>query len=108
MCERCPGCGYRFERMVGFGLGSSTVNLGATMLAVLLVEVVGIALTVPDIPVVPLTAAGAAVALLFPIIFYPNAQAFWAGIELYMRPLDRAELADAAAHVQTGDPFAPG
>jgi hypothetical protein len=62
------------------------------------VLVVGSILSYPDIAVVPMLIAAGLVAVLVPIVFYPFSYTIWAAVDLTMRPLDRAEQADAAAH----------
>jgi uncharacterized protein (DUF983 family) len=96
--ERCRTCGYRYERQPGFLLGAVTMNTIVTFGLLAVVLVVGTILSYPDIAVVPMLAASAAVAILVPIVFYPFSYAIWAAVDLAMRPLDAAEQADAAAH----------
>lgn len=47
----------------------------------LVVLAVVVALTVPDVPVVPLMAASAAVLIGVPLWFYPRSKTLWAAIE---------------------------
>ena len=65
----------------------------------LVVLIVGIVVTLPDVPVVPLMLATVAIAVLVPVLFYPFSSTLWAAVDLAMHPLDAAAVADAEAHV---------
>src|SRR5437773_531573 len=72
MAERCPGCGYRFEREEGFFLGAYVINFGLTEGLVLL-SLVGYIFAVathPGASVVPAATAAVAAAIVTPIVFY--------------------------------------
>lgn len=86
MVERCPRCGYKFEREEGFFLGAYVVNLGITQLAVVVYIGLAMVLTLPDPPLVPLAIGGAAVAVLTPLVAYPFSKTFWTAIDLVMHP----------------------
>lgn len=84
MVERCPRCGYRFEREEGFFLGAYVVNLAVTQVALGATMVVSFALTLPDPPVARLAAIGVAVVVAVPIAFYPSSKTIWAAVDLAM------------------------
>jgi uncharacterized protein (DUF983 family) len=96
--DRCRTCGYRYERQPGFLLGALTMNTIVTFGLLAVVLLVGTVLSYPDIAVVPMLIAAAAVSVVVPIVFYPFSYTIWAAVDLAMRPLDPAEQADAAAH----------
>lgn len=87
MVPTCPGCGLRFQRVPGQWLGSWFLNVCVAQAAVVLVLVVGVAVTYPSTPVVPLAVADAAVALVVPFAFFPFSRTIWTAIDLAMRPL---------------------
>lgn len=98
MAERCPRCGYRFEREEGFFLGAYVVNLViAQALVVLLAIVPAIVLLAgdPDAGLLPVFAGGVVGAVLAPVAFYPFSKTIWVACELIMRPADVVEPADA-------------
>jgi uncharacterized protein (DUF983 family) len=105
--ERCRTCGFKFERQVGFMLGAMTVNIIVTFGCLGAVLVVGSVATYPDIAVVPLVALSIVIAVVVPLAFYPFSYTLWAAIELKMRPLEPAEIADAAAAVAAGSHEGP-
>ena len=100
MLERCPRCVYRFERQEGFAVGGMAINIMVTEGLFLVFLVVALVATMPDPPLVPLMAVGLAINLVVPIVFYPFSKTIWAAVDLAMRPLDAAELAEAAASVE--------
>ena len=77
----CPTCGLRFEREEGGFLGAMALNYAVAIIFWLVVMVVGIALTVPVVPVAPLLAASIGVVTLVPVWFYPRSKTLWAAIE---------------------------
>jgi len=78
---RCPVCDLRFEREEGGFLGAIALNYLVAVGVWLVVLVVGIALTVPDVPVAPLLAASIIVLVAVPLWFYPRSKTLWAAIE---------------------------
>ncbi len=101
--ERCPGCGYRFEREEGFAAGVWLLNFTVTeglMVIGLMVFIVirGVAQsTVALWPILLVTVAAAVVA---PVLCYPFAKSTWAALDLAMRPLEPLEEAEALLAVQ--------
>jgi uncharacterized protein (DUF983 family) len=91
LTERCPRCGLRFDREEGFRSGALGVNTIVTFALLAVVLAGGIVATMPDVPVVPLVVAAAAVALIVPIAFYPLSLTTWAAIDVWMRPPGAAD-----------------
>lgn len=97
MRERCPGCGYLFEREEGFFLGAYVVNLAVAEGLVLLLAVVPCIIlfaNYPDVSVVPVILAGVAAAIVGPLVFYPFSKTVWTAIDLILRPVDAWEPTD--------------
>jgi uncharacterized protein (DUF983 family) len=98
----CPRCQLRFEKEEGGFLGAMTLNFAAAVLLWLVVLVVGLVLTVPDVPVPPLLAASIVVLVLVPLWFYPRSKTIWAALEFlvlksdpdYRAPVRRDPRAD--------------
>lgn len=101
--DRCPRCGMLFERQEGFMLGSMTINMIVTFLAVAVVVAVAMVVTWPDVPMWPVMGLGAVAAIVVPVVFWPFAVTIWAAGELAVRPLEPDEIADAAAHAARDD-----
>ena len=87
--ERCPRCGLRFEREEGAFLGSLALNYGLTGVLFITMLIVWMAVTLPDVPVVPLTIASIALAVVFPLLFYPFAKLLWTATDLVLHGPDR-------------------
>ena len=77
----CPRCDLRFAKEAGGFLGAMTLNYVVSIGAWLVVLTVGIVMTVPDVPVVPLMASSAVVLIVVPLWFYPRSKMLWAAIE---------------------------
>ena len=104
--ERCPTCGYRFEREEGFFTGVYLVNYSFVAVALVIelaVFVVYANASEESVSYVPSFLVGGATAIVLPFITYPFAKAIWAAIDLATRPLDPVEEADAALHARPDD-----
>lgn len=77
----CPRCDLRFAREEGGFLGAMALNYAVAVGVWLVVLTAGIAMTVPDVAVVPLLAASAAVLIGVPLWFYPRSKMIWAAVE---------------------------
>jgi uncharacterized protein (DUF983 family) len=97
MRQRCPRCGYKFEREQGFIVGGMAINIVVTEAVFLVFLVVAVVVTLPDPPLGLLLVAGLVINLIVPIAFYPFSKTIWAAVELAMRPLEERELRDAEA-----------
>jgi uncharacterized protein (DUF983 family) len=97
MVERCPGCGYRFEREEGFQLGGYVINFGVTEGLVCLVVggYIVAAAANPDVAIWPVVLGGFLAAVVTPLVFYPFSRTIWAAIDLALTPLNVVEQAEA-------------
>ncbi len=97
MRERCPGCGYLFEREEGFFLGAYVINLGVTEGLLIVGGIIPLIIFLsgnPEASVIPFIVVGLAVAVVAPIAFYPFSRTLWAAIDLIIRPVDAKEPRD--------------
>ena len=85
--ERCPRCGYRFEREEGSWLGAYVVNFGITEAALAVL----FALYIADQAnrdsggsVAPWLLAGLVVAVGVPLLVYPFSKTIWTAIDLIL------------------------
>jgi uncharacterized protein (DUF983 family) len=78
---RCPACDLRFEKEEGGFLGAMALNYAVAIAFWLVVMIIGVALTVPVVPVAPLLAMSIGVLAAVPVWFYPRSKALWAAIE---------------------------
>ena len=81
MRRACPRCEWRFEKEEGGYLGAMVLNYVVAAGLWIVVLVVGLVLTVPDVPVLPLTIVSVVVLVLVPLAFYPRSKTLWAAVE---------------------------
>jgi uncharacterized protein (DUF983 family) len=81
MRRACPRCDLRFEKEEGGFLGAMTLNYVVAIGVWLVVLIVAIVLTVPDVPVGPLMAVSAVVLIAVPLWFFPRSKMLWAAVE---------------------------
>ncbi len=84
MKEACNRCGLPLEREPGGFLGAIAINYGVTGAAFIVLLVAVVWATVPEVPVWPLLAASAAVAVVVPLVFYPFSKTIWLAIDLVL------------------------
>jgi uncharacterized protein (DUF983 family) len=93
--ERCPRCGLRFEREEGYWAGALAINIGAAIVVFMLVFVIGIVLTAPDIPVVELLGILVPLMIVVPILYYPFSKTLWMAVDrALLQHLDARERLD--------------
>lgn len=88
MVEVCPRCGLHFRRLPGHWLGSWFINICVTQTALVLVLIIGVAVTYPTTPMPLLAVLTLLAAILTPLAFFPFARTIWCAIDLAMRPLE--------------------
>lgn len=88
MLPECPRCGLRFRRVPGHWLGSWFLNVCLVQTVIVLILVIGVAVTYPDTPMVVLTLLAVSAAIATPLVFFPFSRTIWSAIDLAMRPLD--------------------
>ncbi|MGN6695181.1 MAG: DUF983 domain-containing protein [Aquihabitans sp.] len=109
MKERCPTCGYLFEREPGFFVGSYFINFVVVegFLFVMLMVFIGWKDQHPDAGMGLAIAIGLFIGLVGPVLFYPFSRTIWSALDLLMTPLDVDEIVAAADAVDAdGDPAA--
>jgi uncharacterized protein (DUF983 family) len=102
---RCPTCGYRFQREEGFWLGAYVINFAVTegLIGVVLFAYIFLAANNPDFDPLPVYVAGLAAALIAPVLFFPPSRTIWSAIDLSMRPIEPAEVAEAILYADDAD-----
>jgi uncharacterized protein (DUF983 family) len=92
MLERCPRCNLEFERVEGHLTGALAINTVVSIIVLLIVGIAGFVITYPELPLLPLVSTSVAVAVLFPILFYPFSKTLWTAIDLRLRPPHPGEV----------------
>jgi uncharacterized protein (DUF983 family) len=88
MRDRCPRCAFPLERIEGHWLGALGMNTMVSFVALFVTIVVGVAVTYPDIPTLPLMGLAVGVAVVVPLLFFPFSKTLWSAVDLAMRPLE--------------------
>lgn len=98
--ERCPRCGFKFERVEGHFIGAIAMNTIVAFGLMLVAIVVGIVLTYPDVPFLPVATVAVAIALVVPLAFLPASRTLWTAVDLWMRPAEADEFPVETDHVE--------
>lgn len=103
LAERCPRCGLRFEREPGTFIGAIGMNTILTFGSLMGVIAIGVVLTQPDIPTVPLTVIAVSWAIVMSLVGMPITKTLWLAIDLLLSPLRDDEAAHAPRVLPTGN-----
>lgn len=105
MRERCPSCGYLFEREPGFFVGAYLINFAIIegILFVLLMGFIAWKDQNPDAGVVIPIGLGLLLGIVGPVVFYPYSRTIWSAFDLLMTPLEVDEIVAAADAVADQD-----
>jgi len=89
MYERCPVCGFYYEREEGYFTGAMAINL---VISELLLAALAIPLALqPWMSLMLLVVIGATLAILFPILFYRHSKGLWMSIDHILHPVEQTE-----------------
>ncbi|TMC19765.1 MAG: DUF983 domain-containing protein [Chloroflexi bacterium] len=92
MYEKCPVCGWRYEREEGYWTGAVAVNLVVTELLIALVAVpLAVALALAQKPVTLLIIIGLPLPFILPFLFFRHAKSLWMSIDFMVHPVDPEE-----------------
>ncbi len=102
MKERCPHCGFKFEREPGFFIGAYFVNFAVTegLLFITVILFVAVKNNNPDAGLILPLVIAAVIAVVAPIAGYPFARTIWSAIDLAMTPLELDEILAARDHLR--------
>lgn len=102
MADACPRCGLWFERAEGHWIGAVGMNTVVTFGLLLVGVLLGLLITWPDIPAAGLALGLSALAVVFPIFFYPASKTLWTAVDIAMRPLTDADFPPRAKPQSAG------
>jgi uncharacterized protein (DUF983 family) len=92
----CARCGLRWRRGdVGFELGAATVAAIVTLGGLVVALGVSLAVTWPEVAVVPLLIVLGIAALVVPVAIYPMTYTVWQALDLVMRPVAPDDFSNA-------------
>jgi uncharacterized protein (DUF983 family) len=101
--SRCPRCGLRLEREEGGFLGAMVVSYGVTAAAWVVLLVVWLVIDLPDVHVPALTLVSIGVAVLVPLLFWPNSKSIWAAVDYLVYRTDPGYPSSEAADRSGGN-----
>ncbi len=79
--NNCPVCDLKFEKEQGYWTGALALNFIFTGGLVAIGLALGLILTVPEIPIIPLMAILFPIAIIVPIVSYPFTFTLWMAID---------------------------
>jgi uncharacterized protein (DUF983 family) len=91
LVDRCPRCGYRFDREEGFFLGAFVINFAVTTAGLFALVGVMIAMLAnggDNASITPIAIIAVAETIVVPIAFYPFSKTVWAAIDLALHQGD--------------------
>lgn len=92
MYEKCPVCGWRYEREEGYWTGAIAVNLVVTEFLIAFVVVpLAIYLAVNHQPITLLIVVGLPMPFILPFLFFWHAKSLWMSIDFMVHPVDAEE-----------------
>jgi uncharacterized protein (DUF983 family) len=86
--EACHSCGLEWRRGdVGFELGAAAIAAIICMGPLVIALGVTVAITYPDVEIVPMLAVLGIGALTLPVLLYPSSYTIWQSVDILMRPV---------------------
>jgi uncharacterized protein (DUF983 family) len=90
MPERCPVCGWVFEREEGYWTGAMAVNLVISELIMATAAIVlAVVVTLNHGPLALVVTAGIFAAALLPFLLYRHSKSLWMSIDFMIHPVDQ-------------------
>ncbi len=87
--EHCKTCGLNWRREdVGYELGAAAVAAIICMGPLVFALGITVAITWPEISVIPLLIVLFSCAFTLPVLLYPSSYTMWQGIDILMRPVE--------------------
>ena len=95
MVDDCPRCGLHFEREAGYWAGALAINIGIAAVVFVLTFGIGLALTIPNIPVGPFLAVLVPLMIIVPTFVYPFSKTIWIAVDrAFLQHMDKQEQLD--------------
>ncbi len=87
--ERCPACGFAFEREPGYYTGAMAVNL---VVSELLIVIIAVPLAASQaVSVTILIILGCTIPILLPLIFYRPTKSLWMSFDHFIHPTNNTD-----------------
>jgi uncharacterized protein (DUF983 family) len=83
--EKCPVCGFEFEREPGYYTGAMAINL---VVSELLIAIVAVPLAASQaVPITALIILGCTLPVLLPLLFYRPTKSLWMSFDHFIHPV---------------------
>ena len=91
--DRCPTCSLVFNRGESgdYWLGGFTINFIVAEFAAVILTVIFVLITLPDVPWDTVGLTALASATILPILFFPFSRTLWLALDLFARPSLRGD-----------------
>ena len=100
--DRCNTCGLSWQRnLEGFELGAATMGVFITFGTIIAWMIFSV---IAGVALVPLLVVAGALAVTWPVLWYPNTYTVWFGVDLFIRRPSEEDLAEAEAALAAGRP----
>ena len=87
MYQKCPVCGWTFEREEGYWTGAIAVNLAITeLLLACIVVPLAVSLALSHQPITLLLIIGLPLPFILPLLFFRHAKSLWMTIDFIIHP----------------------
>ncbi len=88
--EKCPVCGFEFEREPGYYSGAMAVNL---VISELLIAIIAVPLAASQVvPIPTLIILGVTLPVLLPVLFYRPTKSLWMSFDHFIHPVGSDNL----------------
>ena len=89
----CHSCGLEWRRGdVGFELGAAAIAAIICMGPLVIALGVTVAITYPDVEIVPMLVVLGVGALTLPVLLYPSSYTIWQSVDILMRPVKEEDF----------------
>ena len=83
--DKCPVCGFQFEREPGYYSGAMAVNL---VVSELLIAIIAVPLAASQVvPISTLIILGVTMPVLLPVLFYRPTKSLWMSFDHFIHPV---------------------
>jgi uncharacterized protein (DUF983 family) len=92
MYERCPVCGWKYEREEGYWTGAIAINLVVTELLIAAVAIpLAVWLALTQQPVTLLIIVGIPIPFILPLLFFRHSKSLWMSVDFMLHPAEPGE-----------------
>lgn len=92
MYDRCPVCGWKYEREEGYWTGAVAINLVVTELLIAAIAIpLAVWLALTQQPVTLLIIVGIPIPFILPLLFFRHSKSLWMSVDFILHPAEPEE-----------------